>query len=91
MEEMSKEMGQVSNLIGLLAEDIVVVTQEGTFEEILELILISTEALGQQSEEGLVDTFHHAALQNHIHQLVLITLGDVHLKDLVCALLEVYS
>ena len=87
---MSKEMCQVTNFIGLLIEDVVVVAEEGAFEQFLEFVLISAEAFCEQAEEGLVDSLHHAAFQNHIDEFMFIPLGDVHLEDLVCALLEIY-
>lgn len=90
MEEVAEEMCKVAYLIGFLVEDVVVVGEEGAFEEFLELVVVGAEAFSQQSEEGLVDALHHAAFQDHIHQFMLVTLSDVHLQDLVCALLEVY-
>lgn len=84
-------MCQVSDLVGFLVEDVVVVAEEGAFKEVLELVLVSAEAFSKESEEGLVDAFHHAAFQYHVYQFVLVPLRDVHLQDLMRALLEVYS
>lgn len=84
-------MCQVANFVGLLIEDVVVVAEEGSFEQFLEFVLVSAEAFGEEAEEGLVDSFHHAAFQNHVDELVFIALSDVHLQNLVSALLEIDS
>lgn len=88
---MSEEMCQIAYLIGFLIEDVVVVAEEGPFEQFLEFVLVSTETLCKQTEKRLVDSFHHAAFQNHVDELVFITLSDVHLEYLVSALLEIDS
>lgn len=66
MKEMAEQVGQVSDLIGLLIEDVIVVLEERSLEELLELVIVDAEALSKQAEEGLVDTLHHAALEDHI-------------------------
>ena len=62
MEKMCVEMRQVPDLVGLLVEDIVVVTEEGLLKEFFEFVVDAAEPLSQQSEETLIDAFHHAAL-----------------------------
>lgn len=91
MEEMAEQVSQVSDLIGLLIEDVIVVLEERSLEEFLELVIVDAEAFSKQAEEGLVDTLHHAAFEDHIDQLMLVTFCDVHFEDLVGALLEVYG
>ena len=61
MEEMAEQVGQVSDLIGFLIEDVVVVLEERSLEEFFELVIIDAEAFSKQAEEGLVDSLHHAA------------------------------
>jgi hypothetical protein len=67
MEEVAEEVGEVSDLVGLLVEDVVVVAEEGPLEEFLEFVVVDAETLGEQAEEGLVDALHHAALEDHVH------------------------
>ena len=91
VEKVSEEMSQVSNLIGLFLKDVVVPVEKGLQKEFLVLVINSAEPLGKQPEETLVYSLHHAALQNHIHQLVLIPLCDVHLQYFMSAFLEIDS
>lgn len=91
MEEMAEQVGQVSDLIGFLIEDVIVVLEERSLKELLELVIVDAEAFSQQAKKSLVDALHHAAFENHIDQLMLITFGDVHFEDLVRALLKVHG
>jgi len=89
VEEMGKQMSQVSDLVGLFLEDVVVSVEEGLNEKFLIFFINRAESLGQEAEEGLIDPFHHTALQNHVNKLVLIALGNVQLQNFVSTLFEV--
>ena len=51
--------------------------QKSLLEKNFELFIDSAETFRQQSEEALVDALHHAALQDHVHQFVLMPPGQV--------------
>jgi hypothetical protein len=82
-------MSKVSNFISFLLEDVIILVQEGLDEQFFEFLVDKAEPLGKQSEKGLVNPLHHAALEDHIDQFMLVTLGDIHFEYFVSALLEV--
>lgn len=66
MEEMAEQMSQVSDLVGLLIEDVVIMLEERSLEELLELVVVDAKSFSEQAEEGLVDALHHAAFEDHV-------------------------
>ena len=86
---MREDVSEVSNFVGFLLEDVIVVVEKGLDEKFLELLVDQAKPLSEQPEEGLVNPLHHGALEDHIDKLVLVALGYVHLQDFMGALLEV--
>ena len=82
-------MSQISNLIGLFLKNVVVSVEKSLQKEFLVFVINSAEPLSKKAKETLVYPLHHAAFQNHIHQLVLIALCDVHFQYFVSAFLKI--
>lgn len=91
MEEVTIELAQITNFIGLLLKDVAVLCHEGLDEELLVQFVQKAQSLGQHSEEGLVNALHHAALQHHVDEFALVALGYAHLQDLVDTFLVINS
>lgn len=90
MQEVAVQFCQISDLINLQFEHCVVVVHKCLHEEIFVHIGNGAESLCKEPEKLLVDPFHHAALQDHVNQLTLVTFGDVHLHYFVGTFLEIY-
>ena len=58
-------------------------------EQLLVQIINLTKSLSQKPKRPLIYPFHHTTLNNHIHQLMFIPLGNIHLQQLMCTLLKV--
>jgi len=78
VEEVSEELGEVPNLIGLVFKDSMKVLYEGLDEVLLEHVFQFAEPLGKQPEEFLVDALHHAALNDHIAKFIFVAFGNPH-------------
>lgn len=89
IEQVSKKPTEISDFIHLQLEDGIVMVDKGLDEEFLVKVIDGTKPFGQQTEEILVNPFHHAALNNHIHQFIFVSLGNVHLEQLVGTLFEI--
>ena len=62
---------------------------EGLDEEFLVKIVNGAEPFSEESKEVLVNSLHHAALNDHIDKFIFIALGDVHLEQFVSTLLKI--
>lgn len=63
---------------------------EGLDKQLLVQVIHLTEPLGKVPKRRLINPLHHTALNNHIHQLILIPLGYIHLQQLMRTLFEVH-
>lgn len=79
-EQMSKQLGKVSNFINLQLKDGIIMIDKSLDKQLLVQVINDAESFGQQSKKVLIDSFHHAAFDNHIHQFMLIPLRNVHFE-----------
>ena len=91
IKQVPKKSTKVSDFIHLQLEDSIVMVDKGLDEEFLVKVIDRTKSFRQQTEEILVNSFHHATFNDHIHQFVLISLGNVHLEQLVGTLFKIES
>ena len=89
VEQMRQEARHVAQLDRLEAVARLVLLLEDLLVGLDELLLELAEALRQQAEEALVRALLCARVQYHLTELALLILLDVHLEQLVSALLEV--
>jgi hypothetical protein len=88
-EEVSIEFGDIADFVDLEFEEGVEVVHERLDEELFVMIVYFTESFAKQPEKLLVNTLHHAALEDHVNQFALVPLRDIHLNDLMRTLLEI--
>ena len=86
---MSKELGSVSEFVGVQSMD----CHELVFEEFTILLLIDfiqlAETLSNLSVEVYVGTLLHATFQHHIAQFHFLTFSNVKFEKLMAAFFEV--
>jgi hypothetical protein len=78
-EQMPVQLRQIPDFVGLVLINRMEMLHEALNEVLLKQIVDLAEPLRQQSKELLVDALHHAALDDHVAQFVLVPFRDVRL------------
>lgn len=86
--QVSKELSNDTQSVGLVSVDSVVVLCEHVLKELPPQSVELTEALTNQSEEFVVSTLLTATLDNHARQLVFASSGKVNAHQLVASFLK---
>lgn len=89
IEQVPKKSTKVSDFIHLQLEDSIVMVDKGLDEEFLVKVIDRTKPFSQQTEEILVNSFHHATFNYHIHQFIFVSLGNVHLEQFMGTLFKI--
>lgn len=76
---MAVEFGQVPDFVGLVLVDRVEMLHKALYERLFVELVDLAETLSQKTKELLVDALHHAALHDHVAELILVALGDIRL------------
>lgn len=79
-KEMAEQCGKISDFIDLKFEYCVVMVDERLDEQFLVQVINGAEPFSQKPEKVLIDSFHHAALNNHVNEFIFVTLGYVHFE-----------
>jgi len=85
------QFGQIPNFVGLQLKGSVIVIDKCLDKQLLVHVIDFTESFTEQPKELLINSLHHATLNDHINEFTLVPLGDVHLQYFVCALFEIDS
>ena len=86
---MSKQFAQVSDFVDFKLENSIVMVDKCFNETVFINVVYRTESFCQQSKKVLIDSLHHAALDDHIDQLMFVPLGNVHFEQFMCTLFEI--
>lgn len=67
VDKMSEQFGKVSDFAHLQLEYTVVVVNKRFYEQFFVKVIDKTESLSQQAKKVLIDSLHHATLNDHIN------------------------